>query len=145
MGKRSCPSFEAALQPLSHHVSQEIEHAWSGDRTPNDCVPSGCSSSTTLPRIKYRKATLVFKCVNQITPMYMTNLFTPLTHIRETRQSTRMGLTIPFAKKNCYATSFAVSGAIIWNDLPPQLLTIACLTSFKLELCKTLCFHYVAG
>ena len=69
----------------------------------------------------------------------MTNLFTPLTHIRETRQSTRMALTIPFAKKNCYATSFAVSGAIMWDDLHPQLRTITCLTSFKRELRKTLC------
>ena len=95
-------------------------------------------------RVKYRKAILVFKCVNRMTPMYMTNLFTPLTHIRETRQSTRMALTIPFARKNCYATSFAVSGEIIWNDLPPQLLTITCLTSFKRELHKTLCSHYLA-
>ena len=39
-------------------------------------------------RVKYRKTTLVFKCVNRMCPMYMTNLFTPLTHIRETRQST---------------------------------------------------------
>ena len=84
-------------------------------------------------RVKYRKATLVFKCVNRMTPRYMTNLFTPLTHIRETTQSTRMALTIPFAKKNCYATSFAVSGAIMWNDLHPQLRTITCLTSFKVN------------
>ena len=38
------------------------------------------------------------------------------------------------------ATSFAVSGAIMWNDLHPQLRTITCLTSFfKRELRKTLC------
>ena len=49
-------------------------------------------------RVKYRKTTLVFKCVYLMTPRYMTNLFTPLTHIRETRQSTRMALTIAFAK-----------------------------------------------
>ena len=35
--------------------------------------------------------------------------------------------------------SFAVSGAIMWNDLHPQLRTITCLTSFKRELRKTLC------
>ena len=40
-------------------------------------------------------------------------------------------------KKNCYASSFAVSGAIMWNDLPPQLRTITCLNSFKRELRKT--------
>ncbi len=49
-------------------------------------------------RVIYRKATLVFKCVNRMAPMYMTNIITPLTHIRETRQSTRMALTIPVAK-----------------------------------------------
>ena len=88
-------------------------------------------------RVKYRKTTLVFKCVNRMSPVYMTNLFTPLMHIRETRQSTYMALTIPFAKKNCYATSFAASGANMWNDLPPQLRTITCLNSFKRELRKT--------
>ena len=56
-----------------------------------------------------------------------------------------MALTIPFAKKNCYASSFAVSGAVIWNDLPPQLLAITCLKSFKRELHKTLCSHYPAS
>ena len=88
-------------------------------------------------RVKYRKTTLVFKCLNRMSPVYMTNLFTPLIHIRETRQSTHMALTIPFAKKNCYASSCAVSGAIMWNDLPPQLRTITCLNSFKRELRKT--------
>ena len=61
------------------------------------------------------------------------------------RQSTRMALTIPFAKKNCCATSFAVSGAIMWNDLHPQLRTITCLTSFKRELRKTLCSRDLAS
>ena len=81
------------------------------------------------PQLCSQKCTLVFKCVNQMTPMYMTNLFTPLTHIRETRQSTRMALTIHFAKKNGYAMSFAVSGAIIWNGFPPQLLLTITLSN----------------
>ena len=57
-------------------------------------------------RVKYRKTTLVFKCVNRMSPIYMTNLFTPLTHIRETRQSTHMALTIPFAKKELLRHKF---------------------------------------
>ena len=51
-------------------------------------------------------------------PLYMTNLFTSLTQIRETRQSTDLALRVPFAKKESYSTSFAVKGAytygIIW-------------------------------
>ena len=56
-----------------------------------------------------------------MTPLYMTNLFTPFTHIRETRQSTIKALKVPFAKKECYANSFTVSGANIWNSLHEQL------------------------
>ena len=62
-------------------------------------------------KVKYKKATLVFKCLNKMTPLYMTNLFTPFTQIRETRQSTNKALKVPLAKKECYAKSFAVSGA----------------------------------
>ena len=57
-------------------------------------------------RVKYRTTTLVFKCVYLMTPRYMTNIFTPLTNIRETRQSTRMALTIHFAKNNCCRHEF---------------------------------------
>ena len=57
-------------------------------------------------RVKYKKATLVFKCLNK-------NLLTPFTQIRETRQSTNKALKVPFAKKECFAKRFAVSGANI--------------------------------
>ena len=67
--------------------------------TPSADMFSKLNWLTFSERVKYRKAVLVFKCVNRMSPLYMTHLFTPLTHIRETRQSTRMALTIPFAKK----------------------------------------------
>ena len=57
-------------------------------------------------------------------PLYMTNLFTPLTQIRETRQSTDLALRVPFAKKESYSTSFAVKGAYIWNNLNAQLRAV---------------------
>ena len=66
--------------------------------TPSADMFSKLNWLTFSERVKYRKAVLVFKCVNRMSPLYMTHLFTPLTHIRETRQSTRMALTIPFAK-----------------------------------------------
>ena len=89
-------------------------------------------------RVKYKKATLVFKCFNKMTPLYMTNLFTPFTQIRETRQSTNKALKVPLAKKECYAKGFAVSGANIWNSLHEQLRTIDSLGTFKLELRKAI-------
>ena len=49
-------------------------------------------------------------------------------------------LYVAIHKLSHNATSFAVSGAITWNDLHSQYLlrTITCLTSFKCELRKTL-------
>ena len=73
-----------------------------------------------------------------MTPLYMTNLFTPFTQIRETRQSTNKALKGPLAKKECYAKSFTVSGANIWNSLHEQLRTIDSLGTFKSELRKAI-------
>ena len=85
-------------------------------------------------RVKFKKATLVFKCLNKMTPSYVANLFTPNAHIRETRQSTNKALKVPLAKKECYVKSFAVSGANIWNNLPEQLRRVDSLDTFKSEL-----------
>ena len=84
-------------------------------------------------RVKYKKATLVFKYLNKITPLYMTNVFTPFTQIRETRQSTNKALKVPLAKKECYAKSFAMSGAKIWNSLQNYIIG-----TFKSELRKAI-------
>ena len=70
-------------------------------------------------------------------PLYMTNLFTPLTLIREMRQSTDLALTVPFAKKESYSTSFSIKGAYICNNLNAQLRAVNSLGSFKVELRKT--------
>ena len=81
--------------------------------------------------VTYKKAVLVYKCINKMGPLDMTNLFTPLTQIRETRQSTDLALRVPFAKKESYSTSFAVKGAYIWNNLNAQLRAVNSLGSFK--------------
>ena len=57
-------------------------------------------------RVKYRKTTLVFKCLNRMSPVYMTNLFTPLMHIRETRQSTHYGTDDSFCQKELLRLEF---------------------------------------
>lgn len=90
-------------------------------------------------RVKSKKAILVFKCLNKLTPLYMTNLFAPNGHIRETRQSTNKALKVPLAKKECYVKSFAASGVNIWNNLPEQLRTVDSLDTFKKEIRRA--FH----
>ena len=80
--------------------------------------------------VQYTKGIIVFKCINKMTPLCMTNLFTPLTQICKTRQSTDMCMILKVlpTKKECYANCFAVNGTIIWNNLNAQLRTLNSLT-----------------
>ncbi len=107
--------------------------------TPSEDMFARLNWAPFSKRVKSKKAILVFKSINKMTPLYMTNIFKPLTVIRETRQSTHTALKVPFAKKECYATSFAVSGANIWNNLPEQLQTLDSLSTFKSELRHVIC------
>ena len=85
-------------------------------------------------RVKYKKAVLVFKSINSLAPQYMASLFTPHVQIRETRQSAEKTLKIPFARKESYASSFAVTGAEIWNNLSAHLRTMSSVSLFKSAL-----------
>ena len=64
----------------------------------------------------------------------MASLFTPHVQIRETRQSAEKTLKIPFARKESYASSFAVTGAEIWNNLSAHLRTMSSVSLFKSAL-----------
>ena len=88
-------------------------------------------------RVKYKKAILVFKNTNSLAPQYMANLFTPHVQTRETRQSAEKILKIPFARKESYVSSFAVTGAAIWNNLSAHLRTMSSLSLFKSVLSQT--------
>ena len=108
--KKTVSSNMGMLTRICNYVPQ------SSLQTPSADMFSKLNWLSFSERVEYRKTTIVFICVIRKTPMYMTNIFPPLTHIRETRQSTHMALTIPFAKSNSYATNVRVSGANTWND-----------------------------
>ncbi len=84
---------------------------------------------------KYRKATMVFKSINNLAPRYMSDMFTKISesHCRVTRASNRQDLYLPGDKhKVLYTDSFAYSGAIIWNNLSPSIHNCSNLNQFKL-------------
>ncbi len=92
-------------------------------------------------RIKYKIALLVFKCVNNMAPKYLSDLVS----LRDTkRHSLRMDddfylLKVPSA--SCLTRTegaFSHSGPRIWNALPYELRCISDVQIFKTSL-KT---HY---
>lgn len=90
-----------------------------------------------VDRIRFKKNILVYKCLHHQCPEYMTDLFV---HFKNscTRQNDNRTLRVPIAKKECLRSSFAVSGAKLWNDLPISLRKIESLSVFKTQLFKFL-------
>ncbi len=89
---------------------------------------------TIYDRLKFRKATMVYKSVNDLAPNYMKDMFTYVrdSHSRTTRSSVKNDLYLSTGKhKELYIQSFAYSGANIWNSINPDIHNQQSLNSFK--------------
>ena len=85
-------------------------------------------------RIKYRKACMVYKSLNDLAPKYMSDMFKNVSdcHNRDTRSSVRNDLSLPSGRhKDIYRNSFAYDGAIIWNGIPASIRNAESFNSFK--------------
>jgi len=85
-------------------------------------------------RINYRKATMVYKCLNNLAPSYMCDMFKFVKDVnsRQTRSAVRDDLYLPGGRhKDVYINSFAYSGALLWNKLPLDIRNKSSLDSFK--------------
>ena len=93
-------------------------------------------------RIKQRKAVMVFKSLNGLLPSYMRNLFVNISEVntRSTRLSNKNNLYVPSFNVNIYKNSLAVSGAMIWNDIPEKIKNCNDEHSFS----KSLYQHYLS-
>ncbi len=71
-------------------------------------------------RIKFHKATMVYKSVDDLLSNYMKDMFAYVwdSHSRTRRSSVKNDLYLPTGKyKELYIQSFANSGAKIWNSV----------------------------
>jgi hypothetical protein len=78
-----------------------------------------------------QKAILMYKVTNNLTPMYLQDLFvTRVSHYR-----LREGkLFLPKPRTDYLKRSFSYSGASLWNSLPESLRSSSSLSSFKRSL-----------
>ncbi len=85
-------------------------------------------------RVTYRKVCMMYKSLNGLPPVYMSEMFKCVheSHSRDTRTSARSNRSQPSGKhKDIYINSFAYSGAKIWNDTPTNIRNSGSLESFK--------------
>lgn len=84
-------------------------------------------------RIKYQKAILMYKCMNNICPSYLADSFklTRSVHRLNLRSTDSNTLYVHKPNIELYRSSFVYSGSKIWNDLPVCVKTAKSVFEFK--------------
>ena len=91
-------------------------------------------------RIKYNKAVLTYKALNNMTPEYITKLLTPKsqTHSLNLRSGENGTLYVPLSRTTVYSGAFSCSVPRLWNSLPYAIRNSESLNAFKKSI-KPLC------
>ena len=77
-----------------------------------------------------QKANLMYKCINNLAPAYLCNLFAPKTPNYYFRNAKKK-LLLPKPRTDYLKRSFSNSGALLWNNLPEEIRTSNSLSFFK--------------
>ena len=87
-------------------------------------------------RIKYNKAILTYKALNNLTPSYISDLLTPtaLVYNRTLRSTENGALVIPKTNTSFYTGSFTCSAPKLWNTFPTSIRQAPSLNTFKRTL-----------
>lgn len=94
-------------------------------------------------RIDFKLLCLVYKCLHDMAPHYLSSLIRLKQFTRSTRASTQHSLTldVPRYTKSTFACrAFSIQGPILWNDLPSDIKGSSSFYTFKKRI-KTLLFR----
>ena len=91
-------------------------------------------------RIKFKVATLVFKCLNGLAPPYLTELIQKYVPNRSLRSEDKMLVTVPPHKLVKSERSFSIGAPLVWNELDRNVKSAPSLDIFKKRL-KTFYFE----
>ena len=95
-------------------------------------------------RICYKVLLMTYKCLNNLAPMYLTNLLVPYCPVRTLRSSDQCRLKTPDTRLKSYGDrSFSFAAPTEWNKLPVEIKLAPTVSAFKSVL-KTFLFkdHY---
>ena len=86
---------------------------------------------------------MVYKCLNDLCPSYLINLFRYVNtvHDRPTRSSSNNALYLPKPNFESFKNSFQYAGASLWNQLPPDLKNSTSLELFKTRYKKQILYN----
>ena len=82
-------------------------------------------------RIEYHRAVLVYKALNGLAPAYLCSKFQAIVGNYNTRASKIKNFRVPKPKLEKYRSSFAYTGAVLWNSIPVNMRNAGTLDKFK--------------
>ena len=91
---------------------------------PYDTASSDMFNALGWPNIEkrhsYNKAVLTYKALNNLTPLYISELLIPMseTHNRTLRSTLNGSLAVPRSKTAIFDGSFSCTAPRLWNQLP---------------------------
>ena len=87
-------------------------------------------------RLKYNKAVLTYKALNNLTPAYISSMLKPVsqTHCLNLRSSVNGTLYVPKSRTTLYNGAFSFSASKLWNSLPQPVRNCDTLNAFKKSL-----------
>ena len=88
--------------------------------------------SSVPNRIKYNKAVLTYRALNNLTPEYMGQLLQPMSqvHSLSLRSSENGSLYVPKSRTSLHSGSFSCSAPRLWNTLPQSVREADSLNCF---------------
>ena len=100
---------------------------------------------TIYDRIYYQKAVLMFKCLRNLSPAYLSDQFVPTASIykKSLRSTTSLNMYVPKPNTELFKHTFLYSGVILWNNLSLQTKQSENLNIFKKRLEKSILSKYV--
>jgi exonuclease III len=141
-----CNSLFIGLPETTLNIAQRIQN-WAAKvalkRGRYDSSSKALFDLHWLPvryRIDFKILLLVFKCINDLAPIYLQNMIVKRSSQRQTRSASVLTLEVPSTKCKLFADrSFSVYGPKLWNSLPNDLQNIKSVSLFRSNL-KTYLF-----
>ena len=107
---------------------------------PYDTASSDMFNALGWPTIEkrhsYNKAVLTYKALNNLTPLYISELLISMseTHNRRLRSTLNGSLAVPRSKTAIFDGSFTCTAPRLWNQLPEATKKASSLSCFKTQV-----------
>ena len=122
------------LAKLQKRAARIILHA--EFNTPSAFMFKELGWLSVADRLKFNKAVLIYRALNNQTPEYISKLLKPMSevHTLNLRSSENGSLFAPKARTSLYNGSFSCSAPRLWNTLPQTVKNAGSLLTFKQSL-----------